>query len=153
MRSKLVVLTALAALAAGFLMTSPAAAKAPVAAAKATLVPAAELKWADVPNTPAKMATVQGDSAKGAHVSFIKLPGGFSAPLHSHTADHHVAVVSGTLVLTPEGGTARKLGPGSWFEFTGQAKHVTACEAGADCVIFLVAQGAWDLVPVEAPKK
>jgi quercetin dioxygenase-like cupin family protein len=89
------------------------AAPAPAAAApKANLVAAGELKWVDVPDTPAKMATVKGDSAKGAHASFIKLPGGFSAPLHSHSADHNVVVVAGTLTMTPEGGTAKKLGPG-----------------------------------------
>ena len=26
----------------------------------------------------------------------------------------------------------QKLGPGSWFEFTGKKKHVTTCDAGAD---------------------
>jgi quercetin dioxygenase-like cupin family protein len=115
----------------------------------ANLVAAGELKWVAVPDTPASMATVKGDSAKGPHASYIKLPGGFSAPLHSHTADHHVVVVAGTLTLTPEGGTAKKLGPGSWFEFTGKKKHGTACDAGADCVLFVAAKGAWDLVPAE----
>jgi quercetin dioxygenase-like cupin family protein len=121
------------------------------AAPTASVVAAGELKWVDVPDTPAKMATVKGD-AKGPNSSFIKLPAGFSAPLHSHTADHQVAVVAGTLTMTLEGGTAKKLGPGSWFEFTGKKKHVTTCDAGADCVLFLVAKAAWDLVPAVAAK-
>jgi quercetin dioxygenase-like cupin family protein len=151
MRSKTLVLTAVAALATGsFVAAQSAAGK--TAAAKATLIGADELKWVDVPNTPVKLAIVKGDSAKGAHVSFMKLPAGFSAPLHSHSADHHAAVVSGTLVLTPEGGTAKSLGPGSWFEFTGKKKHLTACQPGTDCVLFLVSDGAWDLVPADAPK-
>lgn len=154
MRSKTLVLTALAAVAAGLLAAAPDPADKPaVSGATAALVAVDELKWVDVPNTPVKMATVKGDAAKGAHVTFMKLPAGFSAPLHSHTANHHVAVVSGTMVLTPEGGTAKKLGPGSWFEFTGKKKHVTACEAGADCVIFMVADAPWDLVPADAPKE
>ena len=156
MRSKTVVLSALAAavvLAAGSLTASPEAAKKPAAAGgHATLTAAGELKWVDVPNTPVKMATVKGDSAKGAHAAFLKLPAGFAAPLHSHTADHHVVVVSGTMVLTPEGGAAKKLGPGSWFEFTGKKKHVTTCDAGADCVLFIAAKAAWDLVPAVAAK-
>jgi beta-alanine degradation protein BauB len=152
MRSKTLVLTAVAALAAGSFVAAQTPAGKHVSVAKATLVGVDELKWVDVPNTPVKIATVKGDSAKGAHVSFMKLPGGFQAPLHSHTADHHVAVVSGTLVLTPEGGTAKRLGPGSWFEFTGKKKHLTACEAGADCVLFEVSSAPWDLVPADAPK-
>ncbi len=131
-----------------------AAAQTPASAApKANLVAAGELKWVDVPDTPAKMATVNGDAAKGPHASFFKLPAGFSAPLHSHGADHHVAVVAGTLTMTPEGGTAKKLGPGSWFEFTGKKKHGTTCDAGADCVLFIVAKAAWDLVPADAATK
>ncbi len=153
MRSMSLVVTALAALAAGTLSAAPEAPKKHAAAAgKATLVGVDELKWVDVPNTPAKIATVKGDSAKGAHSSFMKLPGGFSAPLHSHTADHQVVVVSGTIVQAPEGGKEKKLGPGSWFEYTGKKTHTTACEAGADCVLFVVAKGPWDLVPAEAPK-
>ncbi len=149
MLSKAAVCSALVALAAVWAAT-PCAAQS--AAPSASVVAAGELKWTDVPDTPAKMATVKGDSAKGPHASFIKLPAGFSAPLHSHSADHNVVVVAGTLTLTPEGGAARKLGPGSWFEFTGKKKHVTTCDAGADCVLFIAAKAAWDLVPAAAAK-
>ena len=122
------------------------------AAPSASVVAAGELKWTDVPDAPVKMATVRGDAAKGAHASFMKLPAGFSAPLHSHSADHDVVVLAGTLTMTPEGGAAKKLGPGSWFEFTGKKKHVTTCDAGADCVLFIAAKAAWDLVPAAAAK-
>lgn len=146
------VCSAIVALAAVSAAAQPAAQTSPAAEPKASLVAAGELKWVVVPDTPAKMATVRGDSAKGPHASFIKLPGGFSAPLHSHSADHHVVVVAGTLTLTPDGGTAKKLGPGSWFEFTGKKKHVTTCDAGADCELFIVANGAWDLVPADTAR-
>lgn len=149
MLSKAVVCSALVALATVSAATQSAAQS---AASTARIVAGGELKWVDVPDTPAKMATVKGDAAKGPHASFIKLPGGFSAPLHSHSADHDVVVVAGTLTLTPEGGAAKKLGPGSWFEFTGKKKHVTTCDAGADCVLFIAAKAAWDLVPAEAAK-
>ena len=150
MLSKAVVCSALVALATVSAATQSAAQS---AASTARIVAGGELKWVDVPDTPAKMATVKGDAAKGPHASFIKLPAGFSAPLHSHSADHDVVVVAGTLTMTPEGGAAKKLGPGSWFEFTGKKKHVTTCDAGADCVLFIAAKAAWDLVPAEAPKK
>ncbi len=149
MLSKAVVCSALVALATVSAATQSAAQS---AASTARIVAGGELKWVDVPDTPAKMATVKGDAAKGPHASFIKLPGGFSAPLHSHSADHDVVVVAGTLTLTPEGGAAKKLGPGSWFEFTGKKKHVTTCDAGTDCVLFIAAKAAWDLVPAQAAK-
>lgn len=154
MLSKQAAGSVIVAVAVGSLLAAQPAAKQPVAIEpNAILVAAQDLKWVDVPDTPVKMATVKGDSQKGAHAAFIKLPAGFSAPLHSHSADHHVVVVTGTLTLTPEGGTAKQLGPGAWFEFTGKRKHTTACGAGADCVLFSVAAAAWDLVPADAPKK
>jgi len=153
MLSKAAVCSTLVALATVSAAAQAAAQTPPAATPKADLVAAGELKWVAVPDTPAKIATVSGDSAKGPHASFIKLPGGFSAPLHSHSADHNVVVVAGTLTMTPEGGTAKKLGPGSWFEFTGKKKHVTTCDAGADCELFIVAKGAWDLVPADTAKK
>jgi anti-sigma factor ChrR (cupin superfamily) len=149
MLSKAVVCSALVTLATVSTATQSAGQS---SAPTASVVAAGELKWVDVPDTPAKMATVKGDAAKGPHASFMKLPAGFSAPLHSHSADHDVVVVAGTLTLTPEGGAARKLGPGSWFEFTGKKKHVTACDAGADCVLFIAAKAAWDLVPAAAAR-
>ena len=149
MLSKAVVCSTLVALAT---VSAAAQSSAQSAAPTASIVAAGELKWVDVPDTPAKMATVKGDSAKGPHASFIKLPAGFSAPLHSHTADHNVVVVSGTLTETAEGGAAKKLGPGSWFEFTGNKKHVTTCDAGADCLLFITAKAAWDLVPAVAAR-
>lgn len=153
MLSKAIVCSTLVALATVSAAAQSAAQTSAAAAPKANLVAAGELKWVDVPDTPAKMATVSGDSAKGPHTSFIKLPAGFSAPLHSHSADHNVVVVAGTISLAPEGGPAKKLGPGSWFEFTGKKKHVTTCDAGADCELFIVAKGAWDLVPADTAKK
>lgn len=111
------------------------------------LAPAAELKWNDVPGFPGvKMAALQGDPAKGANHTMQKLPAGFSAPLHHHTSDHYVTVVTGTLVLTVDG-KETKLPPGSYFAFTGKKQHLTKCDAGADCTLFVDARGKWDVVP------
>ena len=128
-----------------------AQAKAP-AAGKAVLWAAGDLKWVDVPNFPVKMATLWGDPAKGPHGAFHKFPAGFEAPLHHHTANHHVVVVSGTMTLTPEGEAGKKLGPGSYFSFTGMKKHTTKCEAGSECLLFIDCAGPWDVV-VDEPKK
>jgi hypothetical protein len=118
-------------------------------AAAALLVPEADLKWSDVPEFPGlKMAPLQGDPAKGASHFFLKMPAGFAAPLHFHNADHWAAVVAGTLVLVPEGGTEKRLPAGSGFSFVGKKKHTTACAAGADCLLFIDARGTWDVITV-----
>lgn len=131
----------------------PAAAPAGAAshtASDAVLVPVSELKWNDVPEFPGvKMAVLHGDPATGAAHLFIKLPAGFSAPLHFHNADHWVAVVSGTLILAPEGGAEKRLPAGSGFGFTNKKKHTTKCAEGTDCVLFVDARGKWDVIPVD----
>jgi len=117
----------------------------------AVLMPADEIKWTDVPQFPGvKMAVVQGDANKGPHHALVKLPAGFSAPLHHHTSDHYATVLSGTVVFTVDGQDHR-LPAGSYFSFTGKKTHVTKCETGSDCVIYNEVRGKWDVVP-EADK-
>ena len=133
-----------------------AKAKAP-AAGKAVLWAAEDLKWVDVPDTPVKRAVLWGDPAKGAHGALLKFPAGFEAPLHHHTADHHAVVISGTLIMTPEGEAGKRLGPGSSFSFTGKKKHTTKCDAASECVLFVDSAGPWDVLMDDgkkaAPKK
>lgn len=142
-------------IAATFAMTLALVAFAPHAAEKsgkkgggsAVLVPAADLKWNDVPDFPGlKMAVLQGDPAKGPGHFMIKFTGGFSAPLHHHTPDHYVSVIAGTMVLTVDG-KETKLPAGSYFSFTGKKPHMTKCEAGAECLLSIDARGKWDVVP------
>jgi quercetin dioxygenase-like cupin family protein len=114
----------------------------------AVLTPAADLKWTDVQGFPGlKMAALDGDPAKAGHF-MMKLPAGFSAPLHHHSPDHYVTVVSGTLVLTVDG-KETKLPAGSYFSFKGKKAHMTKCDAGADCILFNDVRGKWDVVPEE----
>lgn len=118
----------------------------------AVLTPPASLTWADLPGAPGvKTAVVEGDAAKGAHHFYLKFPAGFSVGAHHHSADHFATTVSGTLVLTVDGKDT-VLPPGSYFGFTGKSKHATRCEKGADCVMFISAQAAWDAVFPEAAK-
>jgi len=118
----------------------------------ALLMPAATLKWADVPGFKGvKLATADGDPAKGASHFYLKFVAGFTAPLHHHSADHSGTVVSGTLVLGVDGKTS-KLPPGSFFSFSHAKPHTTACLAGADCVLAMDARDKWDVVPEAADK-
>jgi quercetin dioxygenase-like cupin family protein len=122
-------------------------------AATAVLTPAADLKWADVPGFKGvQLATADGDPSKGAAHFYLKFVAGFSAPLHHHSADHYVTVVSGTLVLGVDGKDV-KLPPGSFFEFTHAKPHTTTCAAGADCVLAMDARDKWDVVPEASAKK
>ena len=143
-------------IATAFAMTLAVTAFAPHAIAKdtkmggtAVLIPASDLKWADVAGFPGvKMAVVDGDPAKGPAHFMIKFTGGFAAPLHHHSSDHYVNVLAGTVVLTVDG-KDNKLPAGSFFLFKGKKQHVTKCEAGADCLLSVDSRGKWDVIPEE----
>ena len=130
------------------------AAPAKAAAGKATMWAAEELKWVDVPGFPVKTTVLSGDATKpGEHIALHKFGAGFAAPMHHHTADHEVVVVSGTVIMGPEGEPEKKLGPGSFFSFHGKKKHTTKCAEGADCILAVTSHGAWDVLVDEPAKK
>jgi quercetin dioxygenase-like cupin family protein len=121
------------------------------AAPGAVFVPAPDIRWSDVAGTPgAQIAPLQGDPGKGASHFLLKFAGGFSAPLHHHSANHFVNVVAGTLVLVVDG-KEHKFGPGSYFSFSAKKQHATRCEAGPECVLAMDARGRWDVVPATRP--
>jgi len=126
-------------------------------ASGATIVPAADLKWVELDPKGApgvKVADVWGDHTKGAYKGFTKFPAGFTAPLHTHTNEMRIAVISGTFIHTPEGKPEVRLGPGSYLrQAGGNYRHATACDKASECLFFTESDGKFDLKPVEGEKK
>jgi anti-sigma factor ChrR (cupin superfamily) len=122
-----------------------------------TFLPAKNLKWTDLDPKGApgvQVADLWGDHTKGAYGAYIKLPAGFTTPLHTHSYPMKVIFVSGTYLQTPEGKAQVRLGPGSYMmQPAGDYRHVTACDKSADCVFFVESDGPFDLKPVGAPAK
>src|SRR5262245_66303756 len=81
------------------------------------VMPAGDMKWTDLgPGAPGvKVADLWGNHASGAYGALFKLPAGFAAPLHTHTSDMKVVIVSGTYIQAPDGKPEFRLGPGSYF--------------------------------------
>jgi quercetin dioxygenase-like cupin family protein len=130
--------------------------KAKAGAKGAVLMPMADMKWTELdPKAPGVMvAGLWGDHTKGAYGAMNKFPAGWSAPLHTHTHDMKVVVVSGTWIHTPEGKPEVRLGPGSYLmQPGGSYRHMSACDKASECVIFTESNGAFDMTPVEAAKK
>lgn len=126
------------------------------AASRLVVMPATDLKWTDLDPKGApgvKVATLWGNPAKGPFGAFFRLPAGFVAPLHTHTNDMKVVIVSGTYIQDPEGRPQFRLGPGSYFmQPGGNYRHVTSCGKDADCVFFVESKGKFDLKPVVTGK-
>ena len=119
-------------------------------------VPADDLKWIDLDPKGApgvKIADVWGNHAKGGFGAFIKLPAGFTVPLHTHTHAMKVVFVSGTYIQAPEGKPEVRLGPGSYMmQPGGNYRHTTSCDTASDCVFFAESNGKFDLKLVDAGK-
>jgi len=125
------------------------------AANRLVVMPASDVKWTDVdPAAPGvKVADLWGNHANGAFGALFKLPAGFAAPLHTHTYDMKVVILSGTYIQAPEGKPEFRLGPGSYFvQPGGDYRHTTSCDQAADCVFFVESKGKFDLKPVDAGK-
>jgi anti-sigma factor ChrR (cupin superfamily) len=123
------------------------------AAAPVTMTPD-QMKWEANDAAPGVMTTTAwGDRAKGAHGAIHKFKAGFTAPLHTHTANTRIVVVSGTMSVTGEDGKEMKLPAGSFFTQPNTWKHVTRCLPASECVAYVDADAAWDLKVVEAAKK
>jgi glyoxylate utilization-related uncharacterized protein len=114
-------------------------------AGKSVVLAKADLKWKAMGNSGIAAAPVSGDMEKGPSRFFLKYPAGLVTPLHTHTANHHVTVVSGWVTLTVNG-KEHRLGPGSYFMLADRAAHVAKVEGNEDAVFFIQADGAWDVV-------
>jgi anti-sigma factor ChrR (cupin superfamily) len=123
------------------------------AASRLVVMPASEMKWTDLdPGAPGvKVADLWGNHANGAFGALFTLPAGFAAPLHTHTHDMKVVIISGTYIQAPEGKPEFRLGPGSYFlQPGGNYRHTTTCDKASDCVFLVEGKGAFDLKPVDA---
>ena len=121
------------------------------------VLPAADVKWVDLDPRGApgvKIADIWGDHTKGAFGAFLKFPAGFAAPLHTHSYDYKIVIISGTYIQGPEGKPEFRVGPGSYvMQPGGNYKHTSACDKASECVLFFQSPGKFDLKPVEAAKK
>ena len=134
-----------------------AAAEAPAKAAEAVAAPtlwsASELKWTDIAAVKgAKQAILWGDPAKEGFGKLNRWPAGAEVPLHYHPFEVRGVVLEGTVTITPEGGAAKELGPGSYWHLPGKVKHVTTCKPGADCVFLTTSKLRYETRMVAAAK-
>jgi anti-sigma factor ChrR (cupin superfamily) len=117
---------------------------------------AGDLKWTDLDPKGApgvKIADLWGNHAKGAFGAFLKLPAGFTTPLHTHTHAMKVVFLTGTYIQAPEGKAEVRLGPGSYMmQPGGNYRHTTSCDKASECLFFVESNGPFDLKPVEVGK-
>ena len=88
-----------------------------------------------------------GDHTKGAYGALFRFPAGYTTPVHTHTHDMRIVVVSGILLQIPEGERALRLPAGSYLlQPGGNYRHIAAADASSECVFFVESPGAFDLL-------
>jgi quercetin dioxygenase-like cupin family protein len=115
------------------------------AAQDAHVAHAATAKFVEFPNVPpcAKGAVYQGDPASGPATIFIRSAAGCRIPLHWHTANETLMVVSGTARVGMKGQTPDTLRPGSYAFVPSKHHHNFVCPVA--CNFFLVSDAAFDI--------
>jgi len=93
-----------------------------------------------------------GDLAHGAHGTFIRMPAGFSSPIHLHTEDYYGVVISGVGANGLPGAADTALPAGSYWFQKGGENHVTKCLSPTDCIFFISQPGKFDYVAAPAKK-
>lgn len=112
---------------------------------KSVVLAKSDLKWTAMGSSGIASAPVSGDMAKGPCRFFLKYPAGLVTPLHHHSANHHVTLISGSITLTV-GGKEHRLGPGAYFMLADRAAHIAKVEGPEDAVMFIQAEAPWDVV-------
>lgn len=118
-----------------------------------TFVSAEDLNWVDLdPGAPGvQVATLWGDHRQGPFGALFRLPAGFAAPLHTHSRDMRLVILSGTYLQAPEGRAEIRATPGSYLmQPGGDYRHTTSCDPASDCLFFVESDGAFDFLPVAA---
>ncbi len=126
-------------------------------AAKPELMAFSELQWTPLMKEgqlPAG-APIEGDAAKGAHLSYLKLPAGFESPAHIHTYDYWAVLIQGQMThWAVDGGSekdSKAIGVGGWTHMPGKVAHISKCYPGADCVMVVMQKGKNDFIPAGGP--
>jgi len=86
--------------------------------------------------------------ANSDHGSFTRLKAGLKTPMHTHTYDVRIVVISGTLIHGDSEGNETRLGPGSFCNTPAGEKHTTGCTADSPCLFYEEQPGEFDLNPV-----
>ncbi len=118
-----------------------------------TATPAEEMKWQPmVPGNDKgpQLAQAWGNGKSGSSAFFLRIPGGYTSPMHAHTADYHGVMLQGTSSHPAEGETGEKQLPaGSHWTVPAGLPHVNKCAAGADCLMLVSYTGKFDTRMIE----
>ncbi len=114
----------------------------------------ASLQWGPCPPIfPAgcQIAVLHGDPARPNADVFLRVPGGYQIPAHSHTSPERMVLVEGQLKVRYQGAAEELLTPGEYAYGPARLAHQASCLAGASCTLFIAFEGPVDAEAFTAP--
>jgi quercetin dioxygenase-like cupin family protein len=101
----------------------------------------------EAPGQPQQLGPLWGRRAEGPAGTLLKVPAGFRAPIHAHTADYRAVVIQGVWThWVPETGEGRglELRPGAYWTQRADQMHGDACVSETECVILLINEDPYE---------
>jgi quercetin dioxygenase-like cupin family protein len=108
---------------------------------------AAGAKFVSAPGVPActSFAPLRGDMGKGASTLMVRMKSGCLVPYHWHTPSEEIVVLQGSPYAQMMGLRPYYLKVGSYSQLPSHHMHRFKCVSRNDCLMFLVADGAFDI--------
>lgn len=135
-------------LAASLLCSAPALhAATPTAAHAILLQNPARAGFLQIPGVPqcTSIASLHGDMAKGPSTLMVRMRSGCMVPYHWHTPSEELIVLQGAPLAQMRGERPVMLKVGSYSQLPSGHIHRFRCTSKTDCLIFLVADSAFDI--------
>ena len=126
---------------------SAAQAATPGAAHAILLQRPADAKFLQIPGVPqcTSIAPLRGDMGKGPSTLMVRMRSGCMVPYHWHTPTEELLVLQGAPLAQMRGERPVMLKVGSYSQLPSGHVHRFRCTSKADCLIFLVADAAFDI--------
>jgi quercetin dioxygenase-like cupin family protein len=108
---------------------------------------AAKAKFISVPGVPActSLAQLRGDMGKTASTLMVRMTAGCMVPFHWHTPSEEIVVLQGSPLAQMLDQRPYRLKVGSYSQLPTHHVHRFKCTSSVDCLLFLVADGPFDI--------
>lgn len=91
-----------------------------------------------------QIAVLHGDPSRPNADVFLRVPGGYQIPAHSHTSPERMVLVEGQLSVRYEGTAAELLTPGEYAYGPAKMAHQAECLGDKPCTLFIAFEGPVD---------
>lgn len=99
-----------------------------------------DLKWGPCPEVFPKgceIGVLHGQPDKKDADVYLRVPGNYSIPAHTHTSAEHITIVSGNLEVKYQGEKTVALTKGTYVYGPASVPHQAKCTSSESCVLFI----------------